>query len=307
MACTAREMIEFAKTFIGIKEYPANSNRTQFGEAYGFNGVPWCCINQWYFFDKMGMAAQFYGGKKTASCTTLMNWAKKKHKFYTSGYQPGDLVFYNFDNKPDADHIGLITEVHNGYIMAVEGNTSPDEKGSQNNGGMVCLKKRSNSLILGVYRPDYATEKVSNDKSNVIQPIKPTTASHSKINKTILKGQKAANYFISNSSKKIGEDGIRGSETRKAAVMVVQTALNKDYNSKLAVDGIWGSATNKAFGSHYVKLGERQWMVTALEILCLLKGNDPNGVEYPGIFGQGLKKACGTSKAIKKTFKGLCS
>lgn len=307
MACTAREMIEFAKTFIGIKEYPANSNRTQFGEAYGFNGVPWCCIFQWYLFNKKGMAAQFYGGKKTASCTTLMNWAKKKHKFYTSGYQPGDLVFYNFDNKPDADHIGLITEVHNGYIMSVEGNTSPDEKGSQNNGGMVCLKKRSNSLILGVYRPDYATEKVSNDKSNVIQPIKPTTASQSKINKTILKGQKAANYFISNFSKKIGEDGIRGSETRKAAVMVVQTALNKDYNSKLAVDGIWGSATDKAFGSHYVKLGEKQWMVTALEILCLLKGNDPNGVEYPGIFGQGLKKACGTSKAIKKTFKGLCS
>lgn len=307
MACTAKKMIEFAKTFIGIKEYPANSNRTQFGEAYGFNGVPWCCINQWYFFDRMGMAAQFYDGKKTASCTTLMNWAKNKHKFYTSGYQLGDLVFYNFDNKPDADHIGLITEVHNGYIMAIEGNTSPDEKGSQNNGGMVCLKKRSNSLILGVYRPDYATEKGSNDKSNVIQPIKPTTASQFKINKTILKGQKAANYFISNSLKKIGEDGIRGSETRKAAVMVVQTALNKDYNSKIAVDGIWGSATDKAFGSHYVKLGEKQWMVTALEILCLLKGNDPNGVEYPGIFGQGLKKACGTSKAIKKTFKGLCS
>ena len=255
----------------------------------------------------MGMAAQFYDGKKTASCTTLMNWAKSKHKFYTTGYQPGDLVFYNFDNKPDADHIGLITEVHNGYIMAVEGNTSPDEKGSQNNGGMVCLKKRSNRLILGVYRPDYATEKVSNDKLNVIQPIKPTTTSQTKVNKTILKGQKAANYFISNSSKKIGEDGIRGSKTRKAAVMVVQTALNKDYNSKLAVDGIWGSATDKAFGSHYVRLGEKQWMVTALEILCLLKGNDPNGVEYPGIFGQGLKKACGTSKAIKKTFKGLCS
>lgn len=307
MACTAKEMIEFAKTFIGIKEYPANSNRTQFGEAYGFNGVPWCCIFQWYLFNKKGMVVQFYGGKKTASCTTLMNWAKSKYKFYTTGYQPGDLVFYNFDNKPDADHIGLITEVHNGYIMAIEGNTSPGKRGSQDNGGMVCLKKRLNSLILGVYRPDYATEKGSNDKSNVIQPIKPTTASQFKINKTILKGQKAANYFISNSLKKIGEDGIRGSETRKAAVMVIQTALNKDYNFKLAVDGIWGSATDKAFGSHYVKLGEKQWMVTALEILCLLKGNDPNGVEYPGIFGQGLKKACGTSKAIKKTFKGLCS
>ena len=73
------------------------------------------------------------------------------------------------------------------------------------------------------------------------------------------------------------------------------------------MDGIWGSATDAAFGSHYVKVSECQWMVTALEILCLLKGKNPKGVEYPGVFGQGLKKACGTSKAVKKTFKDLCS
>ena len=48
-------------------------------------------------------------------------------------------------------------------------------------------------------------------------------------------------------------------------------------------------------------------MISALEILCALKGNNPNRIEYPGVFGTGLKNACGTSKAVKKTFKDLCS
>ena len=50
-----------------------------------------------------------------------------------------------------------------------------------------------------------------------------------------------------------------------------------------------------------------QWLVTALEILCALKGKDPKGIEYPGTFGSGLKAACGVSKAVKSTFKNLCS
>lgn len=297
MACTANEMIAFARSFINTKEYPTNSNRTKFGEAYGVNGVPWCCIFQWYLFKKKGMYDQFYDGKKTASCTTLMNWAKSKHKFYTNKYKPGDLVFYNFDKVSDADHIGIITRVSGDYIYAVEGNTS--KNGSQDNGGAVLEKQRHKSLILGVYRPTYKTDKAPSSTT----PSSTSTSNHAK-KKIVANGQKAANKFVGCN---IVADGIWGNKTKKAAIKVVQTALNKDYGAKLSVDGIWGSATDKAFGSHYVKVGERQWLVTALEILCALKGKDPKGIEYPGVFGQGLKKACGVSKAVKSTFKNLCS
>lgn len=136
--------------------------------------------------------------------------------------------------------------------------------------------------------------------SNIVS----STLSTSSYSKIILKGQKAANKFV---GCKISTDGIRGNETKKAAVMVVQTAINKDYGAGLVVDGIWGSATDKAFGSHYVEVGETQWMVTALEILCYLNGKDAKGIEYPGTFGQGLKKAVGSSIAKKATFKRLCS
>lgn len=131
-------------------------------------------------------------------------------------------------------------------------------------------------------------------------PVPSTTST----NEIIKLGQQHANNFAQCG---LVADGIRGANTKKAAVKVVQRALNADYNAGLVEDGIWGNATDVAFGSHYVKVGETQYLVTALEILCMLKGKNPNGVECPGKFGNGLASACGTSKAYKNTFKSLCS
>ena len=84
-------------------------------------------------------------------------------------------------------------------------------------------------------------------------------------------------------------DGYGGPKTRKGAVMVLQTGLNMDYRAGLAVDGILGALTLQALGNHYVCLKECQYMVTALEILLMLKGYNPHGVECPGSFGTGLE------------------
>lgn len=89
----------------------------------------------------------------------------------------------------------------------------------------------------------------------------------------------------------IAVDGRDGAETRRGAIMVLQTGLNMDYGADLDVDGIWGPATERALGSHYVCRGECQYMVTALEILLMLQGYNPQGVECPGSFGTGLEAA----------------
>lgn len=86
-------------------------------------------------------------------------------------------------------------------------------------------------------------------------------------------------------------DGYDGPKTRKGAVMVLQTALNMDYRAGLTVDGILGAMTLQALDSHYVCLKECQYMVTALEILLMLKGYNPQGIECPGSFGSGLEAA----------------
>lgn len=84
-------------------------------------------------------------------------------------------------------------------------------------------------------------------------------------------------------------DGKRGPQTKKTGVMVLQTAMNLDYNARLQIDGIWGNASNKTFGYHYVKKGETQYLVTALQILLMLRGYASDGVESPGVFDSNLE------------------
>lgn len=89
----------------------------------------------------------------------------------------------------------------------------------------------------------------------------------------------------------IAVDGIRGTNTKKNGIRCVQHAMNLDYKSGLKEDGDFGTKSNTALGNHYVKKGETQHMVTALEILLMLRGYDPKGVECPGEFGSGLEAA----------------
>lgn len=98
-------------------------------------------------------------------------------------------------------------------------------------------------------------------------------------------------YAIDFTGVRIQVDGQVGPETRKMKHRVLQHAMNLDYHAGLAEDGCVGPASKKALGGHYVTKGEKQYMVTAAEILMYLAGIDPKGVEYPGIYGNGLVSA----------------
>ena len=123
----------------------------------------------------------------------------------------------------------------------------------------------------------------------VVQPVqKPTTVSKPQGNSIIKKGQQHAIDFT---GVKIAVDGISGSETDKMKSIVLQHALNLDYGKTLKEDSLFQTKSKLKLGSHYVKKGEKQYMVTAAEILMELNGIDPNGVEMPGKYGNGLVKA----------------
>ena len=97
------------------------------------------------------------------------------------------------------------------------------------------------------------------------------------------------------------------SDIRKIKILILQTALNKDYQSALDIDGIWGPATDRALNQHYVLYEETQYMVTAAEILLLLHGYNPKSVEFPGIFGSGMLAAVKTfQKAHGLAISGIC-
>lgn len=120
-------------------------------------------------------------------------------------------------------------------------------------------------------------------------PRKPSaTASESKGNPIVKEGQQHAIHFT---GFKIAVDGIVGPETRKMKARVLQHAMNWDYGKTIVEDGDFKTKSKKKLGSHYVKKGEKQYMVTAAEILLMLNGVDPKGVEYPGVYGTGLVNA----------------
>lgn len=116
----------------------------------------------------------------------------------------------------------------------------------------------------------------------------PTNNTTPNLNIIIRDGQIHANNFTGS---KIKINGIRNSETKKTGIKVLQTAMNLDYNAKLSVDGIAGDRTKSLLKGHTIKRNEKQYMVTALEILLMLKGYNPNGVESPGFFGNGLEES----------------
>jgi hypothetical protein len=151
---TREAVIQIAKWQIGIMESPAGSNNVKFntwyyGREVSGSAYPWCMVFVVWCFHQAG-----FNLRKTASCTNMANAYKKSGQWVTSGYKPGDIAMYDFDGNMDGEteHCGIITEVGNGYIMAVEGNTSAS---NNSNGGIVMERKRSLNVVTGACRPMY--------------------------------------------------------------------------------------------------------------------------------------------------------
>lgn len=165
-------VIDAAREDLGYTENPAGSNMTKYGEWYGMNGVPWCVEALCYWFNKAGERMAFFGGGKTASCSMLLRWYKEQGLTVpASQVQVGDIVLLNFNGKGTPDHCGLVVEPHwhqdatLDYLYTVEGNTSTNTTTSQDNGGCVELKRRDPYQIVGVCRPQYRPEEITDDWS----------------------------------------------------------------------------------------------------------------------------------------------
>ena len=156
------KVINVAKKYVGVCEDPPNSNKVVFNtKLYGGREVsganyPWCCAFIWCVFNEAGIDI-----KRTASCVMLGDWFKQEGKYHKDNPQVGDIVFFKFPGSSRwTNHVGLVIEVNGNTLTTIEGNTSSDNKGSQNNGGMVAIRTRKiNSSVVGFGR-------VSDDKNN---------------------------------------------------------------------------------------------------------------------------------------------
>lgn len=167
---TVNGLLKTAQKYLGKTEYPPNSNKIIFntnfyGREVSGPAYPWCAV----FVYEMCKEAGVHLPLKTASCTALMNAAKQADMWVTSNFRPGDIAIFDFTGKQKvAKHCGIVEDIIPDYgIVAIEGNTSSTDAGSQDNGGMVCRKRRQLKHIIGVVRPHYAPEKSEEDVSDM--------------------------------------------------------------------------------------------------------------------------------------------
>lgn len=228
---TPNEIITLAKTQIGVKEKPAGTNKVKYNsEYYGqevYDGLwgttfAWCCVFIWWLCKHAGAGEMYYGGKKTASCTVLMNYYKREGKFSKTP-RVGSFAFYNWGKGSTAKHIGLVTKINaDGSFVAIEGNTAI---GNDSNGGEVMERTRYMSQTLGFAYPYVEGATKVNITLNTL--------------KNGSKGEnvKALQILLNGYGFNCGEvDGAFGSKTL--------TAL-KQFQSKngLTADGIAGAKT----------------------------------------------------------------
>lgn len=173
---SAESVIAVARGELGYTESPPDSNRVKYWEAYdpAWQGQPWCVAFLWWCFLGAGESTAFMGGGKTASCGTLLRWYEAQGQTVpVSEVQPGDIVIFNFHGGTDTEHCGLVVDYSirvspktgaPEFVVTIEGNTTPGQGGSQDNGGSVALKNRYFWNIIAVCRPKYTPEPVLTDK-----------------------------------------------------------------------------------------------------------------------------------------------
>ena len=182
MAKTAKAVMTVALSFLGVKEYPANSNKVKFNTDYYGSAVsgadyPWCVTYVWDCFRLAGASSLFYNGKKTAYCPAVATWARNnKLTVSLSDGRYGDLVLFDWGKDGKADHIGFIERKNSdGSYTTIEGNTSYS---NDSNGGEVMRRTRYTSQMQMIIRPKYDAEEDDMTEEQVIKIVKNVLAGY---------------------------------------------------------------------------------------------------------------------------------
>lgn len=151
---------EVCNKAVGYQE--GTNNNTTFGKWFGLNNQPWCAMSasKMYFdIGAISMVAPKSKPKGFASCAEWLTYLTKNNQLVPIGQaQRGDLVFFQFDEDAEPDHVGIV-QFHNKtlkYLNVWEGNTSSGKTGSQSNGDGYYLKKRTYATIMAIARPKEA-------------------------------------------------------------------------------------------------------------------------------------------------------
>jgi CHAP domain len=159
---TVADVLRVARSQLNYRECTGDAcdgqhrgrNHTKYGVAAGWNGVSWCAQFAWWTWRQAGHDVL----PKTASVWEMWDYAQRRG-WVTDQPTVGAIPVYDFPLGTKWDHIGAcVTRLDGPHAFyAIEGNTSPDDKGSQSNGGGVFERHRVLHLVLGFITPPLAT------------------------------------------------------------------------------------------------------------------------------------------------------
>lgn len=143
------KIIEIARGEVGYTEMPPNSNKTKYGQWFGFDGVAWCAMFVSWCYDHAGFPLGNIGFiKGFCGCQTgYDHWVKSGE--ITNTPKEGDIVLFDWNKDRRYDHTGLfICDLGNGKFQTIEGNTS---FGNNSNGGEVMIREREYSQSIFIH------------------------------------------------------------------------------------------------------------------------------------------------------------
>lgn len=151
-----KSIAEIAKSQVGVKESPKNSNKTIYGKWFGLDGVPWCGIFVSWCYAMAGKQLPKIGfSKGFAGCQTAVAYFKKM-KMTTLNPVKGDIVFFDWNGDGRYEHTGIFEgwiDTKKRFFETVEGNTSLT---NQSNGGEIMERERINKNVIFVHPTKFA-------------------------------------------------------------------------------------------------------------------------------------------------------
>jgi hypothetical protein len=139
---TVAKLIEVATAELGTIEGPKD-NETKYGAFTKVNFQPWCGSFVMWCADQAGVKVP-----NTVSTPAGAAAFKKAGAWIDADIadpEAGDIAYFDFpsDGVDRISHVGIVIKDNgDGTVVCIEGNTSPDKKGSQRNGGQVSQKVR---------------------------------------------------------------------------------------------------------------------------------------------------------------------
>jgi CHAP domain-containing protein len=249
---TAERAIATARRYIGIKESPSGSNRTEFGAWYGSNGQPWCAMFQSYVANEIGLHLPgATTSKGFAYCPYIVAWAKKNGRWYPRGQgRPGDWVLFDWQGDGVSDHVELVVSVGGGRVNSIGGNTGPS---NLSNGGQVLEHGHSESSVSGYMRPPYSNGGGSDDGGPQPPPVDGKLLVDGQFGPaTISRLQGSLN--VTGASPLLVVDGAWGPKSKRA----LQARLNHT-NPPVAIDGQAGPQTVRALQMNVGAVVDGDW------------------------------------------------